>query len=160
MIFSGCEGAGTQSVKSELPEKSTITEKTLKDVFEEHGMKVGCCINSGVTGSQNTETIILDQFSSVTMENAMKPDSVLSKNESQRAGELVVEFSDETVRLLNWAKACNMPMRGHTLVWYSQTPEWIFHQDFDEKKSFVGRDEMLLRMESFIRQMFETLEDI
>ena len=160
MFVSGCEGAATQSVKNDLPEKSTITEKTLKDVFAEHGMKVGCCINSGVTGSANTETMILEQFSSVTTENAMKPDSVLSRDESQRAGEIVVKFSDETVRLLNWAKAHAIPMRGHTLVWYSQTPEWIFHQDFDEKKSLVGRDEMLARMESFIRQMFETLENM
>ena len=157
-ILVGCEGAGTQSVKIDLPDKNTITEKTLKDVFAEHGMKVGCCINSGVTGSANTETLIRNEFNSVTTENAMKPDSVLSKSESQRTGEIVVEFSDETVRLLNWAKDKQMPMRGHTLVWYSQTPEWIFHQDFDESKALVGRDEMLARMESFIRQMFETLE--
>ena len=35
-ILVGCEGAGTQSVKIDLPDKSTITEKTLKDVFAEH----------------------------------------------------------------------------------------------------------------------------
>ena len=42
LALSGCEGAATQSAKCELPDKSTITEKTLKDVFAEHGMKVGC----------------------------------------------------------------------------------------------------------------------
>ncbi len=160
LILSGCSGMETASVKIDLPEKSTITDKSLKDVFAEHGMKVGCCVNSGVTGSADTEKLILEEFNSVTTENAMKPDSVLSKDESVRAGEITVKYSDETVRLLNWAKERNMPMRGHTLVWYSQTPEWIFHQDFDESKSFVGRDEMLARMESFIRQMFETLENM
>ena len=160
LALSGCEGAATQTAKCELPDKSTITEKTLKDVFAEHGMKVGCCVHSGITSNENLEKIVLEQFDSVTMENAMKPDSILNKEESQREGKLTVEFSDETVRILNWAKAHEMPMRGHTLIWYSQTPEWIFHQDFDENKALVGRDEMLLRMETFIRSVFEKLEDM
>ena len=160
LALSGCEGASTQSAKCELPDKSTITEKTLKDVFAEHGMKVGCCVHSGITSNGNLEKIVLEEFDSITMENAMKPDSVLNREESQREGVLTVEFSDETVRILNWAKAHEMPMRGHTLIWYSQTPEWIFHQDFDEGKALVGRDEMLLRMETFIRSVFEKLEDM
>ena len=160
-LLSGCEEAGAaQSVKCELPDKSMITDKTLKEVFEEHGMKVGTCVHSGVIDSQSMEKIILEQYSSITMENAMKPDSILSREQSIAQGTLVVDYSSETVKILNWAKEHDMPMRGHTLVWYSQTPEWIFHQDFDESKAYVGRDEMLARMENYIRGNFEELKNL
>ena len=62
------------------------------------------------------------------------------------------------ITMLDWAKANNMAVRGHTLVWYSQTPQWIFYDNFDNKTGkLVGRDEMLKRMESLIKQMFEKL---
>ena len=157
-LLAGCEEAVPQNVKCDLPDKSMITDKTLKEVFAEHGMKVGTCVHTGVTGSQSMEKILLEQYSSITMENAMKPDSILSQEMSREQGTLVVEYSSETVSILNWAKAHDMPMRGHTLVWYSQTPEWIFHQDFDEEKAYVGREEMLIRMEDYIRGNFEELE--
>ncbi|MBR5420727.1 MAG: endo-1,4-beta-xylanase [Lachnospiraceae bacterium] len=121
-------------------------------------MKVGSCVHSGVIESQSMEKILLEQYSSITMENAMKPDSILSLDHCQTTGSLTVDYSSETVQILNWAKAHEMPMRGHTLIWYSQTPEWIFHQNFDESQPYVGRDEMLVRMEDLIRSNFEELE--
>ena len=162
MLFltTGCGETESQSMKCELPDKSMITDKTLKDVFSEHGMKVGCCVHSGVLDSQSMEKIILEQYNSITMENAMKPDSILDQEKSRIDGNIVVDYSEETVKILNWAKKNGMSMRGHTLVWYSQTPEWIFHQDFDEEKAYVGRDEMLDRMETYIRRNFEELEKL
>ena len=158
LILTGCASdTAPTAAKSELPDKSIITDKTLKDVFAEHGMKVGTCVHSGVLDSQSMERLILTQYDSITMENAMKPDSILNQERSISEGRLVVDFSAETVKILNWAKAHEMPMRGHTLIWYSQTPEWIFHQDFDESKAFVGREEMLERMEAMISGTFEEL---
>ena len=159
-LMTGCGETAAQSMKCELPDKSMITDKTLKEVFAEHGMKVGCCVHSGVLDSQSMEKIILEQYNSITMENAMKPDSILDQEQSRIDGNIVVDYSEETVKILNWAKKNGMSMRGHTLIWYSQTPEWIFHQDFDEEKAFVGRDEMLDRMETYIRRNFEELENL
>lgn len=161
LILTGCASdTAPSAAKSELPDKSMITDKTLKDVFAEHGMKVGTCVHSGVLDSQSMERLILTQYNSITMENAMKPDSILNQERSISEGRLVVEFSAETVKILNWAKAHEMPMRGHTLIWYSQTPEWIFHQDFDESKAFVGREEMLGRMEAMISGTFDELKKL
>ena len=157
LLLTGCTQA-EQSGKSKLPPKSDITEKNIKDVFAEHGMKAGTCISSMVIDGQAMEKMILEQFNSVTTENAMKPDSILSQEKSRAQGDIVVEFSDETIKLLNWAKANGYAMRGHTLIWYSQTPEWIFHQSFDENLGYVGREEMLSRMETFIKGVFEELD--
>lgn len=161
LILTGCASdTAPTAAKSELPDKSIITDKTLKDVFAEHGMKVGTCVHSGVLDSQSMERLILTQYDSITMENAMKPDSILNQERSISEGRLVVDFSAETVKILNWAKAHEMPMRGHTLIWYSQTPGWIFHQDFDESKAFVGREEMLERMEAMISGTFDELKKL
>lgn len=130
----------------------------LKDVFAAHGMKVGTCLTTQMISMAAKEKLILDNYNSVTMENAMKPDYILNQAKSKEAGALVVEFNDDMIKMLDWAKANNMAVRGHTLVWYSQTPQWIFYDNFDNKTGkLVGRDEMLKRMESLIKQMFEKL---
>ena len=131
----------------------------LKDVFAEHGMKVGTCLTTQMISMQAKEKLILQHYNSVTMENAMKPDYILNQKKSQESGQLVVEFNNDMIQMLDWAKANNMAVRGHTLVWYSQTPQWIFHEGFDVSKKLVTREVMLARMESLIKQMFEKLTE-
>lgn len=134
--------------------------KYLKDLFAEHGMKVGTCLTGSMISRADSNDLILSHFNSVTCENAMKPDATLSQKKSKEEGKLVVEFNSESVKMMEWAKKNGISMRGHTLVWYSQTPEWIFHKDFDSKADFVDRKEMLSRMESMIKQTFEKLEEL
>ena len=134
--------------------------KYLKDLFAEHGMKVGTCLNMTMINRNGVKKLLLDNYNSVTMENEMKPDSILSQSKSQSAGKIVVEFRSDALKMLEWAKENNYSMRGHTLIWYSQTPEWIFHEDFTSSKPYVDRDTMLERMENYIKDVFQTLEDL
>jgi endo-1,4-beta-xylanase len=62
--------------------------------------------------------------------------------------------------MLEWAKNNGIAVRGHTIIWHSQTPQWIFHEGFDTSKPKVDRDTMLKRMESYIKQVFEQLETL
>ena len=153
MLFTGCN---VEKVK--LPAQKEITSKNLKDVFLEHGMKVGTCVSANVKNDEKMSALILEQFNSVTMENAMKPDYILNQERSKTEGKLVVEFNQEALSVLGWAKNNGLSMRGHTLIWYSQTPEWIFHEGFDTKGAYVGRETMLARMESMISGVFEELD--
>ena len=139
-----------------LPDADGIS---LKDVFAQHGVKAGTCLTTMMTGDAKSAALIKEQFNSVTMENDMKPDYILSEAKSKEAGEIVVEFNQNMLSMLKWAKENGMSVRGHTLVWYSQTPQWIFYEDFDTSKELVGREEMLKRMESMIKQVFEKLEE-
>lgn len=128
----------------------------LKDTFAAKGLKVGTCINPDYIVSPYEE-ILLSQFSSVTLENHLKPAATLNQEKSMGTGRLSVLFSDETVRLLNWCKEHRMPLRGHTLIWYMGTPDWIFHEDFADDAPNVDRDTMLRRMEELISSFFAEL---
>ncbi len=130
----------------------------LKDVFAEHGMKVGTCISGQMIDRPAISKIITENFSSLTCENAMKPDYIFNRNKSKETGDLVVEFNSEALKIMDYAKENGLKMRGHTLVWYSQTPNWIFKEGFENSGDFVDRDTMLARMESYIKQVFEQLE--
>jgi len=133
---------------------------SLKEVFAAHGMKVGSCLTTNMTSRAQTNKILLSQFNSATMENSMKPDSCLSQKKSKEAGTLVVDFNKDSQKMMQWAKENDFSLRGHTFVWYSQTPEWIFHEDFDSSKPYVDREVMLSRMEDMMKSGFGQLEEL
>ena len=134
--------------------------KSLKDLFAEHGMKVGTCLNTQMIDRAVVKKLLLEHFDSVTMENSMKPDYLFNKKKSLETGELVVEFNSDALRMMKWAKENGFSMRGHTLIWYSQTPDWIFHVDYDQTKDLVDRETMLVRMEGYIRDVFKTIDEL
>ena len=132
----------------------------MKEIAAQHNMKAGTCLSYTMISNKKCVEIITKNFNSITFENELKPDAILNQKESQNAGDLVVKFNNNTLKMLEWCKENNMVMRGHTLIWHSQTPNWIFHEDFDTKKPLVSREVMLARMESYIRQTFELLESL
>ena len=108
--------------------------------------------------------LIIEQFSILTPENEMKPDSVLDVKGSVR---LLKETGDETAvavhfdaarPLLNFAQQNGIKVHGHVLIWHSQTPEAFFHESYDTKKPYVTREVMLGRMENYIKGVFEYLD--
>ena len=165
----------TEEVTPEPTEEVTPTEKptatptptpdpveglSLIDLFAEHGMKVGTCLNTQMLDRAGVKKILINNFNSVTMENSMKPDYIFSKKKSQESGELVIEFNSDALRMMKFAQENNFSMRGHTIIWYSQTPDWIFHEDFDQNKELVDREVMLARMEAYIRNVFQAIDDL
>lgn len=156
-----------ETSKEESSQQEEVSEETseenissLKDEFAKHNIKAGTCISGQMLSYVDQIALIKDNFNSITMENAMKPDAILNQKASIENGELTVEFSKEATRILDFAKKNGMSMRGHTLVWYSQTPSWIFYEDFSTKNSLVSREVMLDRMESLIRKTFEVIEEL
>ena len=131
----------------------------IQSVFSEHNMKVGTCLTTQMIEKSMLAELIKKNFNSVTMENSMKPDYMLDKTASIEAGDLVVEFNTDIVKMLDWARENGMAVRGHTIIWHSQTPKWIFHENFDTNAPFVTREVMLARMESYIKQVFEKLDE-
>ncbi len=147
-----------QSVVEEEPEDVALD--TLKSVYAAYEIKAGTCLTDQMIRNKRLEMIILDNFNSITFENQMKPDYIFDKKASKAAGELVVEFDSTAKSLLKWCADNDMAVRGHTLIWHSQTPSWIFYENFDTSGSLVSREVMLERMESYIRQVFEQLEEL
>lgn len=85
---------------------------------------------------------LLDHFNTVTAENIMKWESIHPQPDRYR-------FT-ETDYLVNYAEEHGMNVVGHTLVWHSQTPAWVFT---DEKGQDVSREELLARMEAHIKEV-------
>ncbi len=160
-VTAGCaaeeKSAAAQSTDSALNTNSAQGTGGIKDIYAAYGIKAGTCLSDAMLAQSKYTNIITKNFNSITLENYLKPDYILSRVKSIASGDIVVEITPRTTALLDWAKRNGIPVRGHTLIWYSQTPEWIFHQDFDMNKPLVDRDTMLARMESIIRQVFSQL---
>lgn len=52
---------------------------------------------------------------------------------------------EEADRLINFAAAHGMGVRGHTLVWHNQTPQWVFE---NQDGSLVDRETLLTWMQN------------
>jgi GH35 family endo-1,4-beta-xylanase len=56
--------------------------------------------------------------------------------------------------ILKFAEQNGIGGRGHTFVWYSQTPEFLFK----DNGSYVSKDRMNKRLESMIKNTFSQLK--
>jgi len=148
-----------QEEKKTEGREEIMDNKTLQSVLAVHNMKAGTCLSRQMLNDDKCVEFIRDNFNSITFENDMKPDYILDREASRAAGDLVVRFNETTEEMLKWCTDNGMSVRGHTLIWHSQTPDWIFYEDFDTEKEPVGREVMLARMESYISQVFKLLED-
>lgn len=145
---------------AEEKDKLPTVDGGIKDVYALYGLQAGTCLSDTMIAESKYTDIIKKNYNQITLENYLKPDYILNKTKSIETGELTVEFTKKTTDLLDWAKNNGMKVHGHVLIWHSQTPDWIFYEDFDTTKKLVDRDTMLTRMETYIKQVFEQLDKL
>ena len=103
---------------------------TLKEAFKEH-FPVGTAVNrSMVTGGAGFRrsaeqiakdiTLVKEQFNQITAENDMKWQLI-----HPREGKDGYDFGPADA-FVNFGLSNKMYLVGHTLVWHSQTPNWVF----------------------------------
>ncbi len=148
----------TAAVTASAVTASAVTDskseaKTLKEAFD-GDFKVGVTTTSGYLSEEDRVTQIKENFNSITMENEMKPESLLDWDGSEKSKDGMPAIKEETLeKALKAAQEAGIPLRGHTLVWYSQTPEWFFSKKYDPSKGYVDKATMKKRMESYIKQV-------
>ena len=137
---------------------------SLKEIYDGK-FDFGSAVPQSIFTNPKWMTLARDQFSILTAENEMKPDSVLDINASKR---LLKETGDETAvavhfdaakLLLRFAKQNGLKVHGHVLIWHSQTPEAFFHEGYDASKPYVTREVMLGRMENYIKGVMAYLDE-
>lgn len=129
------------------------TAGSLKDAYADL-FPVGVAVNSWQLADSAVLDVITKDFSSITTENEMKPDYILDEEATRKAKDkMPVINMDNVDKIMKMAEDAGLKMRGHTLVWHSQTPEWLFHKGYDPEKDYADRDTMLKRMESYISQV-------
>lgn len=145
---------GVEDEESALP--------SLKEVYADY-FDFGTAITRSEAANRDRMAFCATQFSIVTAGNEMKPDALIDLTRSRQASAedptaVVLSFTAPTP-VLNWAKANGVKVHGHVFVWHSQTPEAFFHENYNTAEPYVSREVMLGRLENFIRQTFEWLEE-
>lgn len=149
------ESLGKDSIAGTAVMLSEITDGTLMELVEKH-------------------------FNAVTFGNELKPDALFNyqldptietKTITFDGAELEVPVVNENGDSLDFSRADAMAdkilewnnahpdqkirIRGHVLVWHSQTQEWFFHENYDITKPYVDKETMNRRLEWFISGVFD-----
>jgi endo-1,4-beta-xylanase len=113
------------------------SSKGLKDYYKSY-FPMGVAIRpQSVSGSE--AELILKHFESVTAENAMKMGPIHPKE-----GEF---FWTDADAIVNFAQTNNLKIRGHTLCWHNQTPNWLFK---DAQGNDITKEVLLMRLKDHI----------
>ena len=131
---------------------------SLKEVYAGK-FDVGTAVVANEVLDEERMEFYATQFNIFTMGNEMKPDSLLDMAETRKQVRttkdqttVCVKF-DNCIPFLDWAKANNVKVHGHTLVWHSQIPTAFFYEDYATHKPLASREIVLARMESYIKQV-------
>lgn len=131
---------------------------SLKDVYSPY-FKIGTAVTTSELAPQSAKDLIDKHFNSITLGNELKPESILDRNACIEAGNDNPQINLASARtILNYCRDNNVPVRGHVLVWHSQTPDWFFKENYADDGAWVDKDTMLVRMENYIKNVFEALE--
>lgn len=114
---------------------------SLKDAFHD-SFRIGAALNQAQFTGEDARGAALAgaQFNTITPENVLKWENV-----HPRPGVYSFDLPD---RYVAFGEKNQMFIVGHTLVWHSQTPRWVFE---DDQGKPVDRDTLLERMHDHIR---------
>lgn len=126
-------------------------EKGLEPIYEQYQeyFDVGVSVPLHALDDENLSYIISHHFNSITAEETMKAEYILDE---ENRGSYIFLKSDPYVK---FAKENSLVVRGHTLNWYNQTPEWFFKENYSDDGKYVSREEMLIRLEAYIKAVLE-----
>ena len=110
LLFSSFGGTGTKNA-----EGVQDSSKGLKDYYKDY-FAIGVAVSpTNIEGDQGE--LIKKQFNSLTAENVMKP-ALIHPEENKYNWE-------PADKIVAFAQANGMKVRGHTLCWHSQTGAWM-----------------------------------
>ena len=131
---------GVKCNSSRQAQTHSATNSTLKDVYKDY-FTMGVAV-SPQSLKTDEAGLIIEQFGSLTPENAMKmgPVHPQEKFYNWAGGDSIAAF----------AKRNNMKLRGHCLCWHNQTPHWFFTDSSSVPAKQVTKEVLLLRLKEHI----------
>jgi len=135
IVLSACKSQGRLTSSN-----TSTTENTqrLKDYYKNY-FTIGVAVSPRALKTDEAN-LILQQFSSMTPENAMKMGPI-----HPRENEYYWRDADS---IAAFAKRNNLKLRGHTLCWHNQTPRWFFTDSVTGKQ--VTKEVLLQRLKDHI----------
>ncbi|MFD2871723.1 endo-1,4-beta-xylanase [Mucilaginibacter ximonensis] len=116
-------------------------KKGLKDYYKNY-FPIGVAVSPRSLKDSAERQLILEQFNSLTPENAMKMGPIHPQ-------ENTYNWKDADA-IVGFAQAHHMRVRGHNLCWHTQAPDWIFH---DKNGNPVSKDVLLTRLKDHINNV-------
>ncbi|MBN8782322.1 MAG: endo-1,4-beta-xylanase [Terrimonas ferruginea] len=121
------------------PKPTAVTEdKGLKDYYRSY-FPIGVAVSAAALERPDERALILREFNSLTPENAMKMGPIHPAPDRY--------YWTEADKIAAFAREHNLKLRGHTLCWHNQTPDWFF---IDEKGKTVSKEVLLARLKEHI----------
>ena len=162
-------------IEENIPDwKASVTESL------GNGSIAGTAIMSSEISDDTLMALVKKHFNAVTFGNELKPDALFNYQIGQSVDSTTITFQGKELKvpvvndkqenldfsradamldkILEWNNANpnnKIRVRGHVLVWHSQTPEWFFHEDYDVAKPYVDKETMNRRLEWFISSVFD-----
>ena len=117
------------------------TNVGLKDYYRDY-FPIGVAVNPRMLESGKESSLILAQFNSMTPENVMKMGPIHPEENRYNW-----EPAD---KIANFAVKNGLKLRGHTLCWHNQTPNWFFT---DSSGKTVSKEVLLARLKRHIKDV-------
>jgi endo-1,4-beta-xylanase len=123
--------------------QEAVRQTGLKDVFKDD-FQIGTAVDGRTVDDPSAPLaqLVAREFNAITATNMMKWGPL-----EPREGDYQWTGPD---RLVEFGTAHRMTVVGHTLVWHSQTPSWLF---VDEQKAPVSKAQLLKRIETRIQSL-------
>ena len=95
----------------------------LRDVADDRGFEIGAAVAAQpLRTDSGYKEVLRNEFNYVSAENALKMGPL-------RPEPGVYDFNDADA-VVDYAREHDMSVRGHTLAWHNQTPEWFQEWDY------------------------------
>jgi len=166
--------------KVQNPEDEWMVAPSLREAYEGKLDYIGMSVqwndwlmNRQELGDSKVQAGLKRHFNSITMGNEMKPDGFLNSyagaptkfekftaSNGKTIDVPMNQLSFNTVdNCLAACKNIDAKMRGHVLVWHSQTPNWFFNSNYSSNGSLVDEATMTARQEWYIKSVLEHIKD-
>ena len=175
-LILGCDH-GTSSTPSDENLVSWMDAPSLKEAYAGKIDYIGMSVQWNWPVAEYATTKIQSglqrHFNSITMGNEMKPDEFLGTY-TVKEPQSFEDFTDSygtTIKVpknhlqfgvvdqcLNASKNIGAKMRGHVLVWHSQTADWFFKEDYKSSGKLVDKATMTARQEWYIKSVLEYIK--
>lgn len=165
----------TQGIEILDPNELPSLKDAYSGIFERFGniLNYDTSWNDGYQlQSKETMAFVQKQFNSYTLENEMKPDSLLpswsgtvSVSEAKQLGYVIPDSYKETKvaklnfgnldKILEASNQYGIQMRAHVLMWHQQTATRFFRVDYDDNNETVSTEVMDARIQFFVSSVLK-----
>ncbi|MDD6059315.1 MAG: endo-1,4-beta-xylanase [Ruminococcus sp.] len=156
---SGVVEEGATTPPSQGGTQEPATSDSFRGKFG-HLFKMGTSVSPNELNNSTAQAFIKKHFNSITPENALKPEAIIDQSACQQKGNNVnTQISlNQVASTLKFCEQNGIGVRGHTFVWYSQTPDWFFRENFSSNGNYVSTTVMDQRLESMIKNTFNAIK--